>query len=54
MSDQLHRFIFDGSDVRGEHLQLSGSYREMLDNHHYPPAVARLLGEFLVAYRRTL
>jgi molecular chaperone Hsp33 len=49
MSDQLHRFIFDGSDVRGEHLQLSGSYREMLDNHHYPPAVARLLGEFLVA-----
>lgn len=49
MSDQLHRFIFDGSDVRGEHLQLTDSYREMLENHHYPPAVARLLGEFLVA-----
>lgn len=49
MSDQLHRFIFDGSDVRGEHLQLTRSYREMLDNHHYPPAVARLLGEFLAA-----
>ncbi|WP_372864213.1 Hsp33 family molecular chaperone HslO [Spongiibacter sp.] len=49
MSDHIHRFIFDNSDVRGAHLRLSDSYRDILSNHHYPPAVARLLGEFLVA-----
>lgn len=49
MSDQVHRFIFDDSDVRGVHIQIQQSYREMLENHHYPPAVAALLGEFLVA-----
>lgn len=49
MSDHIHRFIFDGSDVRGAHIRLDSSYRDMLDHHHYPPAVASLLGEFLAA-----
>ncbi len=49
MSDQLQRFIFDDSDVRGVHLRLGESYREIIDNNYYPPAVARLLGEFLAA-----
>lgn len=49
MSDQLLRFIFDGTDVRGEWVQLERTYQDALLNHHYPPAVRRLLGEFLAA-----
>lgn len=48
-SDQLLRFIFDGTDVRGEWVQLERSYQDALINHHYPPAVRRLVGEFLAA-----
>ncbi len=49
MSDTLHRFLFDDCEIRGEHLLLDQSYREILANHHYPPQVAQLLGEFLAA-----
>ncbi len=48
-TDQLLRFIFDGTDVRGEWVQLERSYLDALVNHHYPPAVRRLVGEFLAA-----
>lgn len=47
--DQLLRFIFDGTDVRGEWVQLERSYQDALINHHYPPAVRLLVGEFLAA-----
>lgn len=49
MSDELIRFLFDTTDVRGEWVQLERSYRDALANHHYPPGVRRLLGEFLAA-----
>lgn len=49
MSDQLLRFIFDGTDVRGEWVRLERTYQDALINHHYPPAVRRLVGEFLAA-----
>ncbi len=49
MSDQLRRFIFEDSDVRGEHVSLTQSYRDTLATHYYPPGVARLLGEFIAA-----
>jgi len=49
MSDEILRFIFDNTDIRGEWLQLEHSYRDALANHHYPPGVNRLLGEFLAA-----
>ena len=49
ISDQLLRFIFDGTDVRGEWVQLERSYQDALINHHYPPAVRVLVGEFLAA-----
>lgn len=49
VSDQLLRFIFDGTDVRGEWVQLERSYQDALINHHYPPAVRKLVGEFLAA-----
>lgn len=48
-NDQLHRFIFDNSDVRGEIISLSDSYRSVLANGNYPHAINRLLGELLAA-----
>ncbi|MAT51910.1 MAG: Hsp33 family molecular chaperone HslO [Porticoccaceae bacterium] len=47
--DQLHRFIFDHSDIRGEIVSLSASYRKVLSNGRYPPPVGELLGEMLSA-----
>lgn len=49
MSDELIRFIFDTTDIRGEWVQLERSYIDTLANHHYSPGVRRLLGEFLAA-----
>ena len=49
MTDQLQRFIFDNTDIRGEITRLDASYRDTLSNHQYPPVVAGLLGEFLCA-----
>lgn len=49
MSDELIRFIFDTTDVRGEWVQLEQSYTETLVNHHYSPGVRQLIGEFLAA-----
>ncbi len=48
-NDVLHRFLFDHSDVRGEVVTLTDSYQEVLTNNEHPPAVQRLLGEFLAA-----
>lgn len=48
-NDLLHRFMFDDCDIRGEIVTLGDSYREVLSNNQYPPAVQRLLGEFLAA-----
>ncbi len=49
MSDTILRFIFDGTDIRGEWVQLDQSYRDALAQHHYPPTVRQLVGEFLAA-----
>ncbi|ARN73627.1 Hsp33 family molecular chaperone HslO [Oceanicoccus sagamiensis] len=49
MTDQLQRFIFDQTDIRGEITRLDTSYQETISNHHYPEVVAHLLGEFLAA-----
>ncbi|CAA0103456.1 33 kDa chaperonin [Zhongshania aliphaticivorans] len=49
MSDTINRFIFDNTEVRGEHVRLEKSYQDILSIHHYPPGVANLLGEFLAA-----
>lgn len=48
-SDQVHRFIFDNNDIRGEIITLEQSYQQAIKNHPYPPAIQRLLGEFLAA-----
>lgn len=49
MSDQIQRFLFDQTNVRGEIVTLSNAYHEVLDRHAYPPAVNQLLGELLAA-----
>ena len=49
MSDQIQRFLFDNTNVRGELVSLERSYAEVLDRHDYPPVVNRLLGELLAA-----
>ncbi|MFO6424216.1 Hsp33 family molecular chaperone HslO [Motilimonas sp. KMU-193] len=47
--DNLFRFLFEDYDVRGELVQLSKSYQDVLRNHQYPPAIERLVGELFVA-----
>lgn len=48
-ADQLQRFLFDGTAVRGEITQLESTYHEALANHDYPEPIQRLLGELLAA-----
>lgn len=48
-SDQLQRFLFDATPVRGEWVHLEQSYQEVLKRHDYPAGVAQLLGELLAA-----
>ncbi len=49
MSDQIQRFLFDDTNVRGEIVQLQAAYAEVLARHDYPPAISRQLGELLSA-----
>ena len=49
MTDQIQRFLFERTNVRGEIVHLQQAYTEVLDRHRYPPAVNRLLGELLAA-----
>jgi molecular chaperone Hsp33 len=47
--DTLQKFLFDGTDIRGEISSLATSYQSILAQQQYPDAVAALFGEFLVA-----
>ena len=49
MTDQIQRFLFDNTNVRGELVTLEQAYADVLDRHAYPPAVNHLLGELLAA-----
>ncbi len=49
MTDQLHRFLFEHADVRGEVVQLDGAFTDIVQRTDYSPAVARLIGEGLAA-----
>ncbi len=48
-SDHLQRFIFEKSDIRGIITTLETSYQQVIQGHQYPPAIATLMGEMLVA-----
>ncbi|WP_346799057.1 Hsp33 family molecular chaperone HslO [Halomonas sp. Bachu 37] len=49
MNDQIQRFLFDQTNVRGEIVTLENAYHEVLSRHAYPAAVNNLLGELLAA-----
>jgi len=49
MTDQIQRFLFERTNVRGEIVTLERAFGEVLERHEYPPAVNRLLGELLAA-----
>lgn len=48
-SDLLVRFLLPEAGVRGVHVQLAGSWREILSHGSYRPSATRLLGEACVA-----
>lgn len=48
-SDLLVRFLLPDAGVRGVHVQLSDSWREILSHASYPPHAMQLLGEACVA-----
>lgn len=53
MSDELHKFIFEGLPVRGMLVQLTGSWHEVLrrreSTESFPEPVRQLLGEMAAA-----
>ncbi len=46
-TDSLNRFIFEQLPVRGEIIHLRETFQAILQQHTYPPAIRRLLGEAL-------
>jgi molecular chaperone Hsp33 len=48
-NDQLHRFVFDDADIRGEIVSVNQSFAEASLHQNLPLAAQCLLGEFLVA-----
>ena len=49
MTDTLQKFMFDNTPVRGELVEMSDTWREILSRRDYPHAVRSLLGEMLSA-----
>ncbi len=47
--DQLHRFLFEHLDLRGELVQMEASWQAVLDQHNYPEAVKTVLGQTMAA-----
>jgi len=48
-ADTRQRFLFEGTDIRGEITSLESSFQAMCSRQNYPPAVNAILGEFLAA-----
>ena len=49
MTDQIQRFLFERTNVRGEIVNLAKAHLEVMERHDYPRAVTRQLGELLAA-----
>ncbi len=47
--DQLHRFAFENTSVRGEYVHLDSTFQAALSRHNYPPTVANVLGQAMAA-----
>ncbi len=48
-ADHIQRFMFDNHAVRGQIVRLSHSFQQIMEQHHYPKEIHRLLGESLLA-----
>ena len=49
LHDNLQRFVFEDTPIRGEIVRLDATYRAVLDRREYPPAVREVLGELMAA-----
>jgi molecular chaperone Hsp33 len=49
MTDTLQKFMFEGSAVRGELVEISETWRQVQARRNYPKPVQKLLGEMLSA-----
>lgn len=49
LQDNLQRFVFEDTPIRGEIVRLDSTYRAVLDRKDYPPAVREVLGELMAA-----
>jgi molecular chaperone Hsp33 len=47
--DRLQRFIFENAAIRGEIVNLDATWRTVLEQREYPPAVRILLGELMAS-----
>ena len=47
--DRLTRFLIEGAGVRGVHVHLDQTWRQVRERSEYPPAAAELLGEAAAA-----
>ena len=47
--DTLQKFIFDNAAVRGQFIDISATWREVLARHSYPAPVKQLLGQMVSA-----
>ena len=47
--DQLHRFLFDGSTIRGELVRLDATWEQLLNRQDYPQPIRTVLGEAAAA-----
>ncbi len=49
LHDNLQRFVFEDTPIRGEIVRLDATYRAVLDRRNYPPVVREVLGEMMAA-----
>lgn len=47
--NEIQRFSFDHTNVRGERVLLTNAYQEIIQRKNYPSAIENLLGEFVAA-----
>lgn len=47
--NEIQRFSFDNTNVRGEHVILTKAYQEIIQRKNYPAVIENLLGEFVAA-----
>ncbi|MEZ0331505.1 MAG: Hsp33 family molecular chaperone HslO, partial [Methylophilaceae bacterium] len=48
-TDQLHRFVFENTPVRGNTVHLNKTFTTALQHHNYPPILRQALGELMAA-----